>query len=106
MVHYSPSNGEPLDLGELSEIADADTTGWIAVDRAHDLCRGQIVAVELLTIQTELLGKIGRGADRDHLAQILERLCDLQIDAAPTQPPPPPGLRSGAATSSQSGADG
>src|SRR5882724_4300989 len=62
---------QPLDLGELAEEADAQTSRRLAADIAEEVRGAEIVAVELFLDGAILLGEIDRGADRRHRHEIV-----------------------------------
>ncbi len=71
---------EPFDLGELAEEPHPQTARRLVADKAEEVRRDQIVAVELLLDRAILLGEVHRRTDRGDQHQIVGVARDADCD--------------------------
>jgi hypothetical protein len=65
------ANGETFDLGELAKKPYPKATGGLAPDKADEVRRDQIVAIEFLFDRAILLGQVDRRANGCHQHEIV-----------------------------------
>lgn len=70
------TDGQPLNLGEVAEESDAQTSGRLVSDEADEVSRDKIVAVEFLIDWAVLLGEVDGAPNCRHQHEIVRVACE------------------------------